>query len=73
MFGHHDDTGYGVNWRLQDDSFDLRVVIGSYTAVYGWDLVKLEHDSTAGINGIRFKIARTDFETVANLLFNTLD
>ena len=58
MFGHHDDTGYGVNWRLQDDSSDVKAVTGSYPAVYGWDLAKLEHDSTADINGIPFKTQR---------------
>lgn len=58
MFGHHDDTGYGVNWRLQEDSSDVKAVTGSYPAVYGWDLAKLEHDSTADINGIPFKTQR---------------
>lgn len=58
MFGHHDDTAYGVNWRQQDDSSDVKAVTGSYPAIYGWDLARLEHDSTADINGIPFETQR---------------
>jgi len=53
MFGHHDDTAYGVNWRMKDSS-DVKNVTGSYPAVYGWDLSGIELDSTYDINGIPF-------------------
>lgn len=53
LFGHHDDTAYGVNWRLKDSS-DVKNVTGSYPAVYGWDLSGIELDSTYDINGIPF-------------------
>ncbi len=53
MFGHHDDTAYGVNWRLKDSS-DVKNVTGSYPAIYGWDLSGIEVDSTYDINGIPF-------------------
>ena len=42
LFGHHDDTAYGVEWRFRDDSSDVKSVTGSYPAVYGWDLSKIE-------------------------------
>ncbi|OKS85104.1 glycoside hydrolase family 26 protein [Mucilaginibacter polytrichastri] len=58
MYGHHDDTGYGVNWRLQADSSDVKAVTGSYPAIYGWDLARIEHDSTSDINGIPFETQR---------------
>src|SRR5436190_1995311 len=29
MFGHHDDTGYGVNWKYQQDSSDVKGITGS--------------------------------------------
>jgi mannan endo-1,4-beta-mannosidase len=58
MYGHHDDTGYGVNWRLQQDSSDVKAITGSYPAVYGWDLARIELDSTADINGIPFETQR---------------
>jgi mannan endo-1,4-beta-mannosidase len=53
LFGHHDDTAYGVNWRLKDSS-DIKNVTGSYPAVYGWDLSGVELDSTFDINRIPF-------------------
>ncbi|MBK0380813.1 glycoside hydrolase family 26 protein [Mucilaginibacter segetis] len=56
IFGHHDDTAYGVNWRYQPDSSDVKGVTGSYPALYGWDLAKIEHDSKNDINGIPFKL-----------------
>ncbi len=56
IFGHHDDTGYGVNWRFADDSSDVKGVTGAYPAMYGWDLAKIEHDSTKDINRMPFEI-----------------
>lgn len=53
LFGHHDDTAYGVNWRFKDSS-DVKNVTGSYPAIYGWDLSGIEVDSTYDINGIPF-------------------
>ncbi|WP_345953057.1 glycosyl hydrolase [Mucilaginibacter sp. PAMB04168] len=53
LFGHHDATAYGVNWRLKDSS-DIKNVTGSYPAVYGWDLSGIEVDSTYDINAIPF-------------------
>lgn len=58
MFGHHDDTGYGVNWKYQQDSSDVKAITGSYPAVYGWDLAKLEHDSTTDINKMPFDLQK---------------
>jgi mannan endo-1,4-beta-mannosidase len=53
MFGHHDDTAYGVKWKLKDSS-DIKNVTGSYPAVYGWDLSGIELDSPFDINRINF-------------------
>jgi mannan endo-1,4-beta-mannosidase len=58
MFGHHDDTGYGVNWKYENDSSDVKSITGSYPAVYGWDLAKLEHDSTLDVNKFPFKVQK---------------
>jgi len=58
MFGHHDDTAYGVNWRLDAGGSDVKSVTGSYPAVYGWDLARIEHDSIHDINGIPFTIQK---------------
>ncbi|MFD0793292.1 glycoside hydrolase family 26 protein [Mucilaginibacter litoreus] len=55
IFGHHDDTAYGVGWCYVDGQSDVKSVTGSYPAMYGWDLAKIEHDSVRDINGILFK------------------
>ncbi|WP_413669209.1 glycoside hydrolase family 26 protein [Mucilaginibacter sp. Mucisp86] len=55
IFGHHDDLAYGVGWRNEHGRSDVKSVTGSYPALYGWDLAKIEHDSIHDINGIAFK------------------
>ena len=65
LFGHHDDTAYGVNWKLKDSS-DVKNVAGSLPAVYGWDLSGIELDSLWDINQIPFttqsKLIREAYE-----------
>jgi mannan endo-1,4-beta-mannosidase len=58
IFGHHDDTGYGVNWKFADDSSDVKAVTGTYPGLYGWDLAKIEHDSTKDINKLPFDLQK---------------
>lgn len=58
LFGHHDDTAYGVGWRFQPDSSDVKAVSGSYPALYEWDFAKMEHKRDSDINGIPFKLQR---------------
>jgi mannan endo-1,4-beta-mannosidase len=58
LFGHHDDTGYGVNWKYEKDSSDVKSITGQYPAVYGWDLSKIEHDSVNDINGFPFAVQK---------------
>src|SRR4051812_42547364 len=50
MFGHHDDPAYGVGWKFDASRSDVKSVTGSYPAVCGWDLAKIEHDSIHDIN-----------------------
>jgi mannan endo-1,4-beta-mannosidase len=58
LFGHHDDTGYGVNWKYNNDSSDVKAVTGQYPAVYGWDLAKIEQGSLNDINGLPFALQK---------------
>ncbi|QJD96485.1 beta-mannosidase [Mucilaginibacter robiniae] len=58
LFGHHDDTAYGVGWRFDKNRSDVKSVTGSYPALYGWDLARVEHESAKDINGIPFKLQR---------------
>lgn len=36
IFGHHDDTAYGVGWFGKDSS-DVKAIVNSYPGLYGWD------------------------------------
>jgi len=58
LFGHHDDTAYGIGWRFKPDSSDVKAVSGAYPALYEWDFAKMEHNRDSDINGIPFKLQR---------------
>ncbi len=45
MFGHHDDTVYGLGWNGDADRSDVRSVCGDLPAVISFDLGRLERDS----------------------------
>ncbi|WP_420153963.1 glycoside hydrolase family 26 protein [Siphonobacter sp.] len=64
MFGHQDDLGYGVNWRAEAGRSDVKEVVGEYPAVFGWDLGRIEFDSTHEIDGIPFESQRKFVEQV---------
>ncbi|MBR3087890.1 MAG: beta-mannosidase, partial [Prevotella sp.] len=38
MFGHQDDTFYGLTWEYLPDSSDILATVGDYPAVMGFDL-----------------------------------
>lgn len=54
MFGHQDDLAYGVGWQYEPNRSDIKDVAGDYPAVVGWDLGKLEFDSTANLDKVPF-------------------
>lgn len=54
LFGHQDDLAYGVNWRYVAGKSDIKEVVNDYPAVYGWDISKIEHQSTKNIDGVPF-------------------
>jgi mannan endo-1,4-beta-mannosidase len=54
LFGHQDDLAYGVEWSLEPGRSDVRDVAGSYPAVYGWDLGRLELESRANLDDVEF-------------------
>ena len=58
IFGHHDDTAYGMGWCFEENKSDVKSVTGSYPAMYGWDLAKVEHESALDINGVPFKLQK---------------
>lgn len=44
LYGHQDDMAYGVGWWNVDGRSDVKVVCGSYPAVFGWELGSLGED-----------------------------
>ena len=58
IFGHHDDTAYGVGWKGDDNRSDVKSVTGSYPALYEWDFARMEHKRDSDINGTPFKLQR---------------
>jgi len=58
LFGHHDDTAYGVGWQDEDNRSDVKSVSGSYPGLYEWDFARMEHKRDSDINGHPFKRQR---------------
>lgn len=59
MVGHQDGLAYGLNpdgtrWIGQDGRSDIKTVAGEHPAVLGWDLGKIEFDSTRNLDKIPF-------------------
>jgi len=54
MFGHQEDIAYGVGWVNEKGRSDTKSVTGSYPAIYGWDMARIELDSINNIDGVPF-------------------
>jgi len=55
LFGHQDDTAYGIGWWDEDARSDIFDVCGSYPAVYGWELGELELSRSKNLDDVNFK------------------
>ena len=67
MFGHQDDLGYGVNWRMQEGRSDVKETAGDYPAVFGWDLIHFENKKNGPIDFFSFKEMKKMMEDVYNM------
>lgn len=54
LFGHQDDLAYGVGWKYIAGKSDIKDIVNDYPAVYGWDIARIELDSTKNIDGVLF-------------------
>lgn len=54
MFGHHDDTAYGIGWEFEEGRSDVKSVCGDYPAVVSFDLGELELDSAQNLDKVPF-------------------
>jgi mannan endo-1,4-beta-mannosidase len=55
LFGHQDGDAYGVGWRAEAGRSDVKAVSGSFPAVHGWDLGKIELSQEANLDSVNFK------------------
>ncbi|OVE61701.1 glycosyl hydrolase [Chryseobacterium mucoviscidosis] len=67
MFGHQDDLGYGVNWRMQDGRSDVKETAGDYPAVFGWDVMNIESGGKGPIDIFSFAQMKKMMEDVYNM------
>ncbi len=54
LFGHQNTTAYGVSCRGDENRSDVKDIVGSYPAVFGWDLGDLERGDEKNLDSIRF-------------------
>ncbi|MDR0939507.1 MAG: glycoside hydrolase family 26 protein [Mediterranea sp.] len=60
MFGHHDDTMYGIGWEGDEGRSDVRSVCGDYPAVVSFDLGELELGGTESLDKVAFDKIRKE-------------
>lgn len=60
MFGHHDDTAYGIGWVGDADRSDVKSVCGDYPALLGFDLGRLELGGAKNLDGVEAERIRQD-------------
>lgn len=60
MFGHHDDTVYGIGWEGDEGRSDVQSVCGDYPAVISFDLGELELGGEASLDKVPFDKIRKE-------------
>lgn len=60
MFGHHDDTVYGIGWEGDEGRSDVKSVCGDYPAVISFDLGEVELGGTANLDKVPFDKLRKE-------------
>ena len=60
MFGHHDDTVYGIGWCGDSCRSDVKSVCNDYPAVISFDLGHLELGDSVNLDGVPFDRIRQE-------------
>lgn len=60
MFGHHDDTNYGIGWEGDEGRSDVQSVCGDYPAVISFDLGHIEIGDSLNLDNVPFSKIRTE-------------
>lgn len=73
MFGHQDDTAYGIGWKYEPGRSDIQSVTGAYPAVYGWEIGGIERMLDYSLDSVHFhKIKELIIEAYARGGVNTI-
>ena len=54
LFGHHDDTAYGIGWEGEKGRSDVKSVCGSYPGVISFDLGEIELGGEQNLDKVSF-------------------
>ncbi len=60
MFGHQDDTVYGIGWEGEEGRSDIKSVCGDYPAVVGFDLGHIELGDSMNLDKVSFSNIRKE-------------
>lgn len=60
MFGHQDDTFYGITWNWDENRSDTYELVGDYPAVMGFDLGGLEVGDAKNLDSVPFTRMRQE-------------
>ena len=60
MYGHQDDTFYGLTWEWDSDRSDTYDLVGDYPAVMGFDLGGIEVGDTKNLDSVPFTRIREE-------------
>ena len=60
MFGHQDDTFYGLTWEWEYGRSDVYDTVGDFPAVMGYDLGGIELDDDKNLDGVPFDKIREE-------------
>ncbi len=60
MFGHQDDTFYGLTWKWQSGRSDTRETCGELPAVMGFELGGIELGGKVNLDSVPFALMRQE-------------
>lgn len=60
MFGHQDDTFYGLTWQWEPSRSDTRETCGDLPAVMGFELGGIEEAHETNLDSVPFALMRRE-------------
>lgn len=60
MFGHHDDTAYGIGWEFEEGRSDVKSVCGDYPGIISFDLGHIELGDSVNLDKVPFNKIRQE-------------